>query len=100
MRRRAKGHRRTAAVPQSNDGERVAARVGQPIVGKPSAVASYGEPKVSSASVRFDTSSFPPMHKPGGPTQIYRFTAAEEGGAKIAIGANPTFTLTIQVIAP
>jgi hypothetical protein len=43
------------------------------------------------------------MHNPGGPTQIYRFTAAEEGGAKIAIphtGANPTFTLTIQVIAP
>jgi hypothetical protein len=43
------------------------------------------------------------MHNPEGPTQIYRFTAADEGGAKIAIphtGANPTFTLTIQVIAP
>jgi hypothetical protein len=48
-------------------------------------------------------SSFPPMQNPGGPTQIYRFTTAEEGAAKIEIphtGANPTFKLTIQVIAP
>ena len=43
------------------------------------------------------------MQNPGGPTQIYRFTTAEEGAAKIEIphtGANPTFKLTIQVIAP
>jgi hypothetical protein len=63
----------------------------------------YSEPKVSSSSVRFETSSFPPMQNPGGPTQIYRFTTAEEGAAKIEIphtGANPTFKLTIQVIAP
>ena len=43
------------------------------------------------------------MQNPGGPTQIYRFTAAVERRATIEIphtGANPTFTLNIQVIAP
>lgn len=93
------------SLHRTNDGERVVARVGQPIVVTLQTVGGgqYGEAKVSSSSVRCETSSFPTMQNPGGPTQIYRFTAAEEGGAKIEIPhtrANPTFTLNIQVIAP
>ena len=90
---------------RTNDGERVMARVAQTIVVTLQTIGGgqYGEPKVSSSSVRFESSSFPAMQNPGGPTQIYRFIAAEEGEAKLEIphsGSNPPFKLTIQVTAP
>ena len=94
--------RKALSLNRTNDGERVSAEVGQPIVVTLQTIGGgqYGEPNVSSLSVRFESSLFPAMQNPGGPTQVYRFIAAEEGEAKVEIphsGSNPTFKLTIQV---
>jgi hypothetical protein len=92
------------SLNRTNTGERVTAEVGQLIIVTLQTIGGgqYGKPKVSSSSVRFESSSFPATQNPGGPTQVYRFTATEEGEAKLEIphsGSNPTFKLTIQVAA-
>ena len=58
-------------------------------------------PRISSRAVRFDGSAFAPPREqnPGGPKQVYRFTAAAEGEAQIRIphtDSNPAVTFTIQ----
>ena len=69
-------------LDRTNDGQRVTARLAQAIVVTLQTIGGgqYGEPKVSSSSVRFESNSFPAMQNAGGATQIYRFIAAEEGG--------------------
>lgn len=87
---------------RSNDGQHVSAKVGQPIAVTLQTIGGghYDNPQISSRAVRFESAAFPPMQNPGGPTQIYRFTAVAEGEAQIRIphtGSNPTVTFTIQV---
>lgn len=87
---------------RENDGQRVSAKVGQPIVICLQTIGGghYGAPPISSKVIRFDAAVFPAKQNPGGPTQVYRFTATAEGVAKISIphtDSNPTVTFTIQV---
>jgi hypothetical protein len=65
---------------------------------------SYGDPVVSTASVRFVKVEIVPPYNPGGPTQQFEFVAAAKGQATITIakvndptGANPPFTLAVKV---
>src|SRR5882762_6828048 len=65
----------------------------------------YDTPQISSRAVRFEGSAFAPPREqnPGGPKQVYRFTATAEGGAQVRIphtDSNPTVTFTIQVTKP
>ena len=87
---------------RANDGQRVSAKVGQPIVVCLQTIGGghYGTPQISSKVIRFDGAEYPARQNPGGPTQVYRFTATAEGVAKITIphtDTNPTVTFTIQV---
>ncbi|HKN76323.1 MAG TPA: hypothetical protein VJW94_14185 [Candidatus Acidoferrum sp.] len=87
---------------RANDGQRVSAKVGQPIVVILQTIGGghYDTPQISSRAVRFESVVFPARQNPGGPTQVYRFTATAEGEAQIQIphtDSNPTVTFTIQV---
>ena len=93
---------RVLFLNRANEGQSVSAKVGQSIVITLQTIGpgQYGAPQVSSQSIRFESSSFPAKQNPGGPTQVYRFTAVAEGEAKIEIthsDGNGTFELTIQV---
>jgi len=61
-----------------NDGQRVTAKVGQPIVVTLQTIGGgrYDTPQISSRAVRFEGSAFAPPREqnPGGPKQVYRFT--------------------------
>jgi hypothetical protein len=92
------------SLNRANDGQKVSAKVGQRIVVTLQTIGGghYDTPQVSSRAVRFDSAMDPPprQQNPGGPTQVYRFTAVDEGEALIRIrhtGSNPTVTFTIQV---
>jgi hypothetical protein len=90
------------SLNRANDGQHVSAKVGQPIVVTLQTIGGgqYGAPQISSPSVRFDSTAFPAKQNPGGPTQVYGFTAVAEGEAKIEIphsNANSDFKLTIHV---
>src|ERR1700693_5780016 len=90
------------SLNRANDGQQVSAKVGQPIVVTLQTIGEgqYGTPQISSRAVRFESVVFPAGQNPGGPTQVYRFTAVAEGKAKIRIphtGSNPAVTFTIQV---
>jgi len=92
-------------LTRANDGQTHTAKVGQPIVVTLQTIGGghYDLPKISSHSVRFDSAVFPPKQNPGGPTQVYRFTAIAEGEAQIRIphtGSNPTVTFIIRVKKP
>ena len=96
--------RKEMHLNRANDGQHVAAKVGQPIVVTLQTIGGghYGTPHLSSRAVRFESSVYPPPPKqnPGGPTQVYRFTAVAEGEARIDIphtGSNPAVAFTIQV---
>lgn len=87
---------------RGNDGQRVSAKVGQPIVICLQTIGggNYDKPQISSKVIRFDGAVFAAKQNPGGPTQVYRFTAIAEGVAKISIphtDSNPTVTFTIRV---
>lgn len=87
---------------RESDGQRVSAKIGQPIVVCLQTIGGghYGTPQISSKVIRFDGSEYPAKQNPGGPTQVYRFTATAEGVAKITIphtDTNPAVTFTIQV---
>jgi hypothetical protein len=89
---------------RANDGQHVSAKVGQPIVVTLQTIGGghYDTPQISSRAIRFESAMYPPPREqnPGGPTQVYRFTAAAEGEAQIRIphtDSNPTVTFTIQV---
>jgi hypothetical protein len=88
-------------LTKANDGQRVAAAVGQQIEISLATVGpgSYGDPIVSSAAIRFRNVAWPRLQNPGGPTQIYVFQAAAEGEAEIRIphsGRDP-FSVTVRV---
>jgi hypothetical protein len=92
---------------RSNDGQRVSVKVGQPIVITLQTIGggNYGAPHVSSRAVRFESVDYPPAREqnPGGPKQVYRFTAVAVGETQIRIphtDANPTVTFTIRVQQP
>ena len=65
----------------------------------------YGDPALTSDAVRFVGMSFSKVQTPGGPTQIYTFTAEHAGTSTITIphrgdvaGAGATtFTLSVTV---
>src|SRR5258708_31505818 len=94
-------------LSRANDGQHVSAKVGQPIVVTLQTIGGghYDAPQISSRVIRFESAEYPPPpeQNPGGPTQVYRFTAAAEGEAQIRIphtDLNPTVTFTIQVTKP
>jgi hypothetical protein len=95
------------SLNRTNDGQRVTAKVGQPIVVTLQTIGPgrYGTPQISSFAVRFEGSAFalPREQNPGGPKQVYRFTATAEGKAQVRIphtDSNPTVTFTIRVTKP
>lgn len=92
------------SLNRSNDGQKISANVGQPIVITLQTIGggNYDTQQVSSRAVRFVSAVYahPREQNPGGPKQVYRFTAAAAGEAQIRIphtGANPAVTFTIQV---
>ena len=92
------------SLNRSNDGQKISAKVGQPIVITLQTIGggNYDTPQVSSPAVRFVSAAYahPREQNPGGPKQVYRFTAVAAGEAQIRIphtGANPPVTFTIQV---
>ena len=92
------------SLNRSKDGEHIPAKVGQPIVVTLQTIGGghYDTPQISSHSIRFESESAvsPAKQNPGGPTQVYRFTAVAEGESQIRIphtGSNPTVTFRIQV---
>jgi hypothetical protein len=87
---------------RSNDGQHISVKVGQPIVVTLQTIGGgqYDTPQISSRAIRFESVAFAAKQNPGGPTQVYRFTAVAEGEAQIRIphtGSNPSITFTIQV---
>ena len=95
------------SLNRGNDGQKISVKVGQPIVVTLQTIGGghYGTPEVSSRAVRFECTMYAPpeQRNPGGPTQIYRFTAVAKGEAQIRIphtDSKPTITFTIQVAKP
>jgi hypothetical protein len=95
------------SLNRGNDGQKASAKLGQPIVVtlQTIGVGHYGTPQVSSRAVRFESAmdAPPQQQNPGGPKQVYRFTAVAEGETQIRIphtDSNPTVTFTIQVTKP
>ena len=96
------GAKKVLSLNRANDGQHVAATVGQPIEIAMQTIGGgqYGTPQISSHAIRFEGFAFPKKQNPGGPTQLYRFTAVAEGEAQVRIphtAENATFTVTIQV---
>lgn len=90
------------SLSRANDGQHDFAKVGQMIVVTLQTIGGgqYDTPEISSRAIRFKSVMFAAKQNPGGPTQVYRFTAATEGEAQIRIphtGSNPTVTFTIRV---
>ena len=94
-----------SALTITASGETVSVTAGQEIDVKLGNVgpATYGDPTVSSTSVRFVDVSVVPPYSPAGPTQLFKFEAAGAGSATITMtktnptGAVSTFTLTVNV---
>ena len=87
---------------RENDGQHVYADVGQRIVICLQTIGEgrYDTPQISAKAIRFDRVEFGKKQSPGGPTQVYYFTATAEGEAQIRIphtNSNPTVTFMIQV---
>jgi hypothetical protein len=93
-----------------NNGQHVAARVGQQIEIRLGLVGprQYGDPLVSSPAVQYESMAIDWPVNPGGATHIYMFEAEAEGEAKITVpvmncGGGPPctddliFTVTIRV---
>jgi hypothetical protein len=71
----------------TNDGQQVAASVGQRIEITLGTVGprQYGDPQISSSVIRLDGVALATPVNPGGPTFIYMFEAAAEGEAQVKI---------------
>jgi hypothetical protein len=92
------------SLNRTKDGQHASAKVGERIVVTLQTIGGghYDTPQISSHAIRFEGESdvSPAKQNPGGPTQVYRFTAVAEGEAQIRVphtGSNPTVTFTIQV---
>ena len=93
----------------TNNGQHVAATVGQQIEITLGTVGpkQYGTPQISSSAIQLESIALAGRPNPGGPTFIYIFEAAAEGGAQLTIpivhseNTDSTkrlaFTLTIHV---
>jgi hypothetical protein len=93
----------------TNNGEHVAAKVGQQIEITLGTVGpkQYGTPLVSSRAIRLESVALAEPPNPGGPTFVYIFEAAAEGEAEIKVPLiysddldltkRLTFAVTIQV---
>jgi hypothetical protein len=90
-------------VLSSADGDRtISAVIGQDIELTLGTIGpgNYGDPELSSDSVRFDGMEYPATQNPGGPTQIFHFHTVATGTTTITIPhiQNPTpFIVTIDV---
>ena len=88
-------------LTNSNNGQRVAAVVGQLIEISLATIGpgSYGDPSVSSSAIRFRNVAWPQSQTPAGPTQIYIFEGTAEGEAEIRIphSGRGSFSVTVQV---
>jgi|SRR5271166_1877150 len=87
---------------RENNGRHAYADVGQRIVICLQTIGGgqYDAPQISSKAIRFDRAEFATRQNPGGPTQVYYFTATAEGEAQIRIphtNSNPTVAFIIQV---
>jgi hypothetical protein len=97
--------RPTAGVLSLDNGDNqrhVAATVGQQIQITLQTIGpgQYALPQVSSLAVRFEDIALRLPNNPGGPTQVFIFTATAEGTALVRIAhsdSRPSFTATIEV---
>jgi hypothetical protein len=91
----------TLFLTNANDGQRVAAVVGQRIEISLATIGpgKYEDPIVSSAAIRFRNVAWPKSQTPGGPTQVYIFEATAEGEVEIRIphSGRGSFSVTVQV---
>ena len=91
------------SLNNENTGQSVVATVGEKIEVTLQTVGpgQYGDPIVSSGSVKFLEESSAGTPNPGGPRQLYRFEAVSSGQANITIphtgGLPDAFTLTVTV---
>src|SRR5215475_5273869 len=66
---------------------------------------AYGTPTISSSVISFEGMTYPAGQVPGGPTQLYQFTATAEGSDVLSIpfdgglDAHAPFTLTVRCCA-
>ena len=95
------GQEQILFLTNANNGQRVAAVVGQRIEISLATIGpgSYGDPSVSSAAIRFRNVAWPQSPTPAGPTQIYIFEGTAEGEAEIRIphSGRGSFSVTVQV---
>jgi hypothetical protein len=85
-----------------DSGQRVTAFVGQEtdLLLQTIGPGEYGDPTVSSDAMRFLDVTFPGPANPGGPRQLFRFTAVSPGLVEIQIphtGQANAFTLIVMV---
>ena len=91
------------SVDNENTGQSVVASVGEKIEVTLQTVGpgQYGDPILSSGSVKFLEESSAGTPNPGGPRQLYRFEAVSSGQADITIphtgGLSDAFTITVTV---
>ena len=91
------------SLDNGNTGQSVVAAVGEKIDVTLQTVGpgQYGDPIVSSGSVKFLEESSAGTPNPGGPRQLYRFEAVSSGQANITIphtgGLPNAFTITVTV---
>jgi len=94
-------HEQILFLTNANDGQRVAAALGQRVEVKLATIGpgNYGDPIVSSSAIQFRNMAWPQSQNPGGPTQIYVFEAMAEGEAEIRIphSVEGSFSVTVQV---
>ena len=93
------------SLTRDNDGQQLAATVGEPIEITLQAIGprEWETPRVSSTAIRFENTMLKMPANPGGPTQVFIFTAAIAGKATIQIhysDSDDTFTVTIEVQPP
>ena len=91
------------SVNNENTGQSVVASVGEKIEVTLQTIGpgQYGDPILSSGSVKFLEESSAGTPNPGGPRQLYRFEAVSSGQANITIphtgGLPNAFTITVTV---
>lgn len=85
------------SLNREKEGQNVSVKVAQPIVICLQTIGGgqYDTPQISSNVIRFDGAEFAAKQNPGGPTQVYHFTATAEGEAQIKVpntGSSPIVT--------
>jgi hypothetical protein len=92
----------TTAVGNSDSGRTLTLSAGDELDVTLSSIGNQGDPSVSSTAIHYDGSSLVGPLNPGGPTILYKFTAAGRGTATITIPFTipsypPPFTLDVNV---